>query len=509
MPKELYDKFLEMWKPIALLNHTVEMLDWDQLTYMPKGESETRAEQMAMFAEMIHQKTVDNRLFDILCVLELRDFKGDYDLDIYERANVREAMRAIKLAKALPNDLVAALAKETSLASDIWQEARHKNSFNDFAPALAKIISLSREKAAAYMAAGIGASPYEALFFEYEDGISLAEADVIFDKLRAELPPLVKTIMSLKPPDDSFLIKCYPKNLQAKISREIIAAMGLDWNRCRLDVSTHPFTCSTAYASPRITTRYDENNLVDALFSAIHEAGHALYEQGLPLEWAYQPIGFHCGLSVHESQSRFWEAWIGRSYPFWMIFYQKLCSNFPERLNGVTGKDFYCAVNRVKLGFIRTDSDPLTYNLHILLRKDVEKVMINGNVAVNDLPALWKELFKKYFGVEVPDDRRGILQDVHWSCGLIGYFPTYTLGNIISAQLYERMEKDVELWRSAKDNGNFHATREWLREKIHRHGNLYKTQELVKIATGRPISADVFMTQLKKRYSDVYNINLI
>src|SRR3989344_203014 len=209
MPKELYDKFLEMWKPIALLIHTVEMLDWDQLTYMPKGESETRAEQMAMFAEMIHQKTVDNRLFDILCVLELRDFKGDYDLDIEERANVREAMRAIKLAKALPNDLVAALAKETSLASDIWQEARHKNSFNDFAPALAKIISLSREK---------------------------AEADVIFDKLRAELPPLVKTIMSLKPPDDSFLIKCYPKNLQAKISREIIAAMGLDWNRCRLDV---------------------------------------------------------------------------------------------------------------------------------------------------------------------------------------------------------------------------------------------------------------------------------
>src|SRR3989344_2465851 len=472
MPKELYDKFLEMWKPIALLIHTVEMLDWDQLTYMPKGESETRAEQMAMFAEMIHQKTVDNRLFDILCVLELRDFKGDYDLDIYERANVREAMRAIKLAKALPNDLVAALAKETSLASDIWQEARHKNSFNDFAPALAKIISLSREKAAAYMAAGIGTSPYEALFFEYEDGISLAEVDAIFDKLRAELPPLVKTVMSLEPPNDSFLSKHYPKEFQEKFSREIITAMGLDWNRCRIDTSTHPFTCSPAYGSPRITTRYDENNLIDALFSAIHEAGHALYEQGLPQEFAYQPIGAACGLSVHESQSRFWEAWLGRSYPFWAIFFRKLYSTFPKQLSGVTDKAFYRAVNRANIGFIRTNSDPLTYNLHILLRKDIEKAMIDN-------------------------------------AGAIGYFPTYTLGNIISAQLFAEIKNEIP-WSSMFGNGgSCHAFRKWLLEKIHSHGSLYKTQDLVKIATGQPISTDIFMVQIKERYSDVYNANLL
>ena len=495
--EELYGKFLKIWKDIALLNHAKELFDWDRETYMPKGESEARAEQMAIFAEIIHRKMVDNRLDDILRDLELLGLKGDYDFNLYEQANIREAMRVVRFAKALPTDLMAALAKETSLADEIWQEARKNNSFSDFAPALKKVVSLSQEKAGAYVAAGIGASPYEALFFEYEDGISLAEVDAIFDKLRAELPPLVKTIMSLEPPDDSFLFKNYPKELQEKVSREIITAMGIDWNRCRLDVSTHPFTCSPAHASPRITSRYDENNLIDSLFSAIHEAGHALYEQGLPPEWAYQPIGSVFSLSVHESQSRFWDAWLGRSYPFWMIFYQKLYSAFPEHLNGVTDRDLYRAVNRAKLGFIRVDSDPLTYNLHVLLRKDIEKAMINDDVSVDELPTLWNELFKKYFGVEVPDDRRGILQDVHWSAGLIGYFPTYTLGNIISAQLYAEVK-----------NFNFHAIRDWLVEKIHRHGSLYKTQELVKIATGQPISADVFMAQLKERYSDVYNFTI-
>ena len=504
MPKELYEKFLKMWKPIVLLGNATELLDWDRETYMPNGEDETRAEQTAMFAEMIHEKTVDNRLSDTL-----NNILPGLNLNENERSNVREAMRAIKFAKALPADLVIALAKETSLASEIWREAREKNCFKDFAPALAKIISLSREKAAAFMAAGIGTSPYEALFFEYEDGISLSEVNVIFNRMGAELPPLVKIIMSLEPPDDSFLFKHYPKGLQEKVSRDIITAMGLDWNRCRLDASTHPFTCSPAHASPRITSRYDENNLMESLFSAIHEAGHALYEQGLPPEWAYQPIGTAGSLSVHESQSRFWEAWLGLSYPFWIILYEKLLSVFPEQLNGVTDKDFYYAINRAKLGFIRTDSDPLTYNLHILLRKGVEEAMINGDVAVDDLPALWNELFKQYFNIEVPDDRRGILQDMHWSSGEIGYFPTYTLGNVISAQLYDIMEKNTKLWVSAGRNDNFHATREWLREKIHCHGSLYKTQELVKIATGQPISADIFMAQLKKRYSNVYNIKLI
>lgn len=507
--ERLYEKFLKMWKPIVLLNHTTDLLDWDQETYMPAGEGETRAEQLGMFAEMIHKKIVDNRLYDILCDLELLGLKDSFNFNPHEWANIQEAMRAVKQAKAVPANLVAKLAKETSLASEIWRKAREKNSFRDFAPALKKIVSLCREKASAYMAAGIGKSLYEALFLEYEDGISIIEVDKIFDKLRTELPPLVKTIMSLKPPDDSFLFKHYPKNLQEKITREIITAMGLNWKQCRLDVSTHPFMCSPGYASPRITSRYDEHNLMDALFSTIHEAGHALYEQGLPNELAYQPIGGPCSLSVHESQSRFWEAWIGRSYLFWVIFYPKLLSAFPDQLSGVTDKDFYRAVSRAKLGFIRTDSDPLTYNLHILLRKDIENAMINGDVAVDDLPIFWNELFEKYFDIKVPDDRRGILQDIHWSDGTIGYFPTYALGDIMSAQFYAGMEKNFELWQSADKSGNFLATREWLRKKIHSHGSLYKTQELIKVATGQPISADVFIIQLKKRYRHVYNINLL
>ena len=423
-------------------------------------------------------------------------------------ANIREAIKSVRRARALPADLVAALAKETSLASAIWRDARKENSFKDFAPALKSIIKLSREKAAAYMAAGIGTSPYEALFFEYESGISLAEVDAIFATLRQELPPLVRTILSQEPPIDAFMRVHYPKDLQEKVSREIVSAMGLDWNRCRLDVSTHPFTCSTAYASTRITSRYDENNLIDALFSAIHEACHALYEQGLPQDWAYQPIGAACGLSAHESQSRFWDAWLGRSYPFWMVLYPKLRAAFPDQLNGVTDKHFYRAVNRAKLGFIRVDSDLLTYNLHILLRYDIEKMIINDGISVNDIPVFWNELFEKYFGVEVPDDRRGCLQDVHWAHGNFGYFPTYTLGNIISAQLYVEMAKDTGLWRAAVNDGDFRQVREWLWVRVHRHGSLYETQELVKVATGQPISADIFMAELKQRYGDVYNLNL-
>lgn len=505
-----YQGFLNKWKEIALLSHTAGVLGWDQRVMMPNGEGETRAEQSALIANLIHERMTDDRLWNILSDLAVLNFNGQ--LNNFQSANVREAFKIIKYARALPTDLVSALAKETSLASEIWQKARKENSFKDFAPSLKTIVKLSREKAAAYMAAGIGTSPYEALFFEYENGITLNEVDAIFNKLRAGLPPLVEKIMSLEPPNDSFLFKHYPKDLQERTSREIITAMDIDWSRCRLDVSTHPFTCSPAYASPRITSRYDENNLTDAIFSAIHEAGHAIYEQGLPADWAYQPIGTARGLSVHESQSRFWDAWLGREFSFWLVFYPKLQADFPEQLNGVSDKDFYRALNGAKQGFIRVDSDLLTYNLHILLRYDIEKTMMDERMSVDDfiniLPHIWNGKFLNYFGINVPDDRRGILQDVHWSDGSFGYFPTYTLGNIISAQLYEKMKNDIP-WSSMWDNGgSCHAIRKWLWEKIHRHGSLYETQELVKLATGQPISVDVFMTELKKRYSDVYNINL-
>ena len=502
-----YTKFLEKWKEIALLDHMAGLLAWDQETYMPKGETESRAEQIELAASLVHERLVDNELYDILRQLEAEKFSESASSGPRMRANIREALESVKFARALPADLVAALAKETSLASEVWQKARKENSFKDFAPALKKIISFSQEKAAAYMAAGIGSSLYEALFFENEDGITMAEVDAIFNKLRAELPPLVKTVLSLEPPDDSFLFKYYPKELQEKVSREIVTAMGLDWNSCRLDISTHPFTCSMAYASPRITYRFDENDLTNSLFSVIHETGHALYEQGLPKEWAYQPIGNACGMSVHESQSRFWEAWLGRSHRFWVIFYPKLRDNF-RQLRGITEYRFYRAINRAKPGFIRTNSDPLTYNLHILLRYDIEKMMINNEVSVDELPSVWNELFKKYFGLDVPDDRQGVLQDSHWSCGEIGYFPTYTLGNIISAQLYEKMSENVELWYSALKDGGFYETKKWLVNKVHKYGSFYKMQELVKNATGQTISADVFMAQLRKRYSQVYNINL-
>lgn len=502
-----YNKFLEKWQETELLMHLQDLLLWDQRVCMPPGEVDVRAKQSALIADMRHARLCDNLLLDL--VETASRFKNEFS-DIMKR-NIEEAKRQILYERALPAELVSALASETSLANNIWQEAKKNNTYKDFAPALKKVVKLTQEKAAAYQTAGFGSTPYEALFMEYEWGIPIAEVDRIFTLLSKALPPLVAHVTALPAPDDSCLKMRYPLDLQEKASREIITLMGFDWNRGRLDVSTHPFTCGPAFASVRITSRYTENDLVDSFFSAIHEAGHGLYEQNLSRAWVFQPIGHSCGLSIHESQSRFWECWIGGDQNFWEKAFMILGKVFGSTMSDTTfcPRDFYRAVNKAKAGFIRVDSDPLTYNLHILMRYEIEQMMIsekNVDSLVDDLPGIWNEKFKKHLGLTVPDDRRGILQDVHWGNGAIGYFPTYTLGNIFSAQLYARVKKEIAGFDNMLASGNWIPVTDWLREKVHRHGNFYRTQELVRMAVGEPLSVEVFLQELRLRYADVYQV---
>lgn len=504
--QKLYNQFLEKWQEIEILMHLGDLALWDQRVCMPPGEAKTRAKQSALIADMRHARLCDNSL---LYLVEMLFSQNEFP-NTGMRRNIEEARRQIFFERALSAKLVSALASETSLANDIWQEARKNNLYTDFAPSLKKIIKLTQEKAAAYQAAGFGSTPYEALFMEYEWGFPIGEVDRIFALLSKELPPLVAHITSLPAPDDSCLKMRYPLELQEKVSREIVTLMGFDWNRGRLDVSAHPFTCGPAFASVRITSRYQENNLAVSFFSAIHEAGHGLYEQNLPNEWAFQPIGHSCGLSIHESQSRFWECWIGGDRNFWERSHMIIGKIFGTMITkAFHPRDFYRAANKAQAGFIRVYSDPLTYNLHILMRYEIEQMMMsekNVDSLVDDLPGVWNEKFRKYLGLTVPDDRRGILQDMHWGNGAIGYFPTYALGNIFSAQLYARAKEEITGFDILLASGNWLPIKDWLTEKIHRHGNFYSSRELMANACGQPLSAEVFLQELQLRYEDVYNI---
>lgn len=501
-----YEQFLSFYKELVLLEDIGSLISWDQETYMPSGEAEDRAEKQAFIERLKHEKTCAEAYGNLLCELLAHGKSGN--LEPIMQRNVEEAYRQRRIAHALPENLVAALAAQASHAQIVWQEAREKNDWKLFEPVLQETVRLTREKADAYVHAGIGTTPYETLVQEFEWEIPFSEIDALLTQLEHELPPFVeKVLSSAHQPDDSLIFQTYNIEKQKAFSTKILEEIGFDLHTGRCDTSTHPFTASIAPSCARITTRFDEKNLADSVFSTIHEAGHGIYEQDIDRNFAYQPIGRTGGASIHESQSRFWECWVGREAMFWTHYYPKLRSHFPF-LPVNKAWSMYRAVNKAKLSFIRVDADPLTYNLHILLRYKLEKAILKeGEKIVSELPALWNNLFGLYFnGIRPPDNTRGVLQDVHWSCGYFGYFPTYAIGNIISAQLYAALKKEVgkAVFEQELHKGNFLMIQDWLREKIHRHGRLYKTPDLVHKATGQPLSAAPFMDEVKKRYRNVY-----
>ena len=492
-----YERFIEKVKDISYLNQARSMLGWDQETYMPPGTVKDRAEQVSLLSGIVHERTTSKAMARMVT-----DLKKDKSLDEDQKVNVREFARDQKRASALPPKLVKELSQTESFSYEAWQKARDKKDFKVFEPWLKKTLEL---KMKVTECVGYQDQPYDALLEEYEPLMLTKDVEKILTPFREKLVPLVaKVARAAKEAkiDESFMIGDFNVESQRIFFTQIVKDMGYNFDRGRLDVTVHPFTMGEAL-DVRITTRYFPNDLRSGLFSCIHEAGHALYEQGTLEKNHHTPMGTGASLGIHESQSRIWENMVGRGRPFWEHYMPKMQKAFPS-LNKVSLEDWYRAINMVQPSFIRIESDEVTYNLHILLRFEIEKQMLNGKVSPSEVPAVWNELTEKYLGITPHDDLEGCLQDVHWSIGSVGYFPTYTLGNLLAAQLYYKAQKDLKDMEGDFARGDFKPFLGWLRRNIHVHGRKYMYLETCKRVTGKPLDEDNLIRYIKEKYGPLF-----
>ena len=500
-----YDELRRDLREAAVLASAGALLSWDQETLLPPRGFQLRAEQLAALSGIVHERRTRPQVGEWLDAAEA---DAELGADPDAAANLREIRREYDRAVKLPGSLVREIAQTGALAQHAWRDAREGNDFASFAPWLRKTYDLARARAECYRPGASAAAGYEALLDEFEPGATVEPLARVFAELRDRLTPLIAEIaasgVSLSGPLDGLAIE--PSH-QMELNRRVAARIGFDFDAGRLDTSTHPFCEGIGPGDTRLTTRFQEDRFLDSLSSTLHEAGHGLYEQGLPKEEHLgEPLGESASLGIHESQSRLWENMVGRSRPFWEWALPEARAALGSDLGGATVEDLYRAANRVRPGLIRVDSDEATYNLHILLRFDLERALFAGDLAVDDLPGEWNERMRRDLGVAVPDDRRGCLQDIHWSMGAVGYFPTYTLGNLYGAQLWEAARRDLAGLDEAIARGEFGGLLGWLREHIHRHGRRYSAMELCERATGAPLSAEPFFRYLEGKLRAIYRI---
>lgn len=488
-----FDTLCQHVRETALVNSAVETLAWDERTMLPERGGAYRAEQMTYLAGLVHRRRTDPRVGEWLDALAASESAADSHSDA--GATIRNLRREYDKQRKLPQRLVEALTRATVLGQQSWVAARKADRFADFVPQLAEIMKLSREKADAL---GFKECRYDALLDEYEPHAATSEVARVLAGLRDELVPLVEAIVgSRKKPDLAILKRHFPRAAQEKFGTDAAARIGFDFSRGRLDVTSHPFCTTLGPDDCRITTRYDERFFPSAFFGILHEAGHGIYEQGLRGEWFGLPPGEAVSLGIHESQSRMWENLVGRGLPFWRHFYPAAQAAFPQALGDVPLDAFHFAINNVEPSLIRVEADEATYNLHILVRFELEQALVNDDLPIADLPGAWNEKYRSYLGIAPPSDAAGVLQDIHWSAGLVGYFPTYALGNLYAAQFFDQAERDIGPLGEQFAGGDFRPLREWLREKIHRHGKCYTAAELVQHVTGKPLSHDALMCRLR------------
>ena len=489
---------------IKKLESAASVLHWDQETYMPEGGGEFRAEVMAYLSLMEHQMATGQKLKDELS--RHIDYNSgelvNITLNDEEKRMVELIRKDLKKRIALPDDFVEEMSKHTSATQQAWAKARKAKDFSIYTPFLEKMIKMKKQEAE-YL--GYKEKPYDALLDGFEPGMTTASVEKLFGGLKKRLVKLVKEINKAKQIDDSILQQSFDTDEQWKFGIKIATAMGLDMKHARQDVSTHPFTIGFHPEDVRITTRLNDKMLLSGLFSTIHESGHAIYEQGLPKKQFGTPLGEAASFGIHESQSRLWENLIGRSREFWEYALPILKGHYPQ-IKEVKLEDWYRMVNVVKPSLIRVEADEVTYSLHIMLRFDIENMIINGDVKVDDIPALWNDKMEEYFGIRPKDDSEGLMQDVHWSFGGFGYFPSYAMGNLYGAQIMEQAEKEIpELWKKVS-KGEFLPLKNWLNEKVHKHGRFYDPEDLIKVISGAPLSPDPFMNYLEKKYTKIYNL---
>ncbi|MEZ5065639.1 MAG: carboxypeptidase M32 [bacterium] len=490
---------LEHWGDFDAVSKACQILEWDQETMLPERGGSARAMALSSLAKIAHEKLVSKEFRKALKEANAAD-----KLSSKEAAMVREADREFKRAAKVPASLVSEIARAESEGLEAWRKAYKSNGWNDFVGKLATLVRLKRRMADAIGYAGV---PYDALLDHYEPGATVKELDPLFEGLRETTVDLVQRIgRSKRKPDSSILTRHYPKDAQLAFGWKIVETMGFDRNAGRIDLSTHPFCSGFGPGDVRLTTRVNERDVRPNLFGVIHEAGHGLYEQGLDEKLMGTPLGTAISLGVHESQSRLWENIVGRSRAFWEHFFPIAKRQFPEALKNVKLADFHFAVNEVTPSFIRVEADEVTYNLHIVLRYEIEKGLFDGSIAPKNLPQVWNAKMNELLGIRPRKDSEGVLQDIHWAMGLYGYFPTYSLGNLYGAQLWDRAQRDIPDLEKKIAAGDLLPLREWLRKKIHQPGRMYSAKDLIRRATGREPSPKYFSEYVEKKFGELYDL---
>lgn len=484
---------------------TLNILTWDMNTQMPPGGVQTRGKQLATLGKVAREKLLSKALRSALEQAEANPSE-----DELEQRAVQQVSAAVAMFERIPAELVQALAEHKTDAQQVWHAARDANEFALFAPALERMITLNRELADAI---GYEDHPYDALLKLYEPGMTSADLTRLFTQLKEGLLPLLADISAKPEPRCDFLTRAYPIEQQREAALFFAEKLGYDFERGRLDISTHPFEISFTRQDVRMTTRYQLNYLPMSLFGTLHETGHALYEQGadpaitrsaLTTDFVglYAVAGTSFG--AHESQSRLWENMVGRSADFWQVNFKHLKRIFPEQLHDVDADAFYRAVNRVTPSLIRVEADEVTYNLHIMLRTELELELLAGTLAARDLPQVWNERIKTYLGIDVPTDRQGVLQDIHWSAGHIGSFPSYTVGNVMAAQWLQAAQQQDESIARGLATGDYAPLHNWLRQNMYRFGRAYSSRELLERATGNDLDVSPYLNYLREKYSTLY-----
>ncbi|QUO46716.1 carboxypeptidase M32 [Halorubrum ruber] len=494
---DAYDALLDRVQRWNAVGSASGVLGWDQQVMMPEGGTPARSKQLSALSSVHHDMVTDDETGELLDELD------DADLTDEQAAVVREVRREYERADAVPVELVEEISETGSEALQAWEEAKAEDDFETFAPYLEKHVELKREYAEHI---DPDRDPYEVLFEEFEPCLSMERAESILTELREALVPMIDEI---RESDVDLAVDTFegtfPEDEQEALSRDALELVGYDFDRGRLDVSSHPFTSGNQFDC-RVTTRFDEEDPLGAVGSTIHEYGHAQYNLGLPQEQFGTPLGESRDLSVHESQSRLWENHVGRSKAFWQEFLPIFQEHFPQT-EEATVQDAYEAFNQVyEDNLIRVEADELTYHLHIVIRFEIERDLIRGDLDVEDVPEVWNDKYEEYLGIRPDTDSEGCLQDIHWSHGNFGYFPTYSLGSVMAAQLFEAAEDDIDDLDGKIADGEFGDLQEWLGENIHRHGSRYETNELVKRATGEDFSADAFLDYVDEKYGELYGI---
>jgi len=495
---EILDSYKGLLAEIGKLDSAASLLSWDERTYIPPKAHEARAMVVGKLAKMSFEQFTSDEMGKYLEQLSAIETLSDLD-----KASVKRVSRDYKRFRSIPPALYEQYTIDRSKSEFAWEKARADNNFAAFEPHLTKMVDYARQFADLF---GYEENPYDALIEDYEPGMTAAELKSIIEPLRAELVPFVQRLMEEGvPPDDSFLQGTFPAEKQKQISLKALEAMHYDFGAGRLDVTAHPFTTRIGPHDTRITTRYLEDNLLSSFFSSVHEGGHALYDQGIPDELTWSGLDDGASMGIHESQSRLWENMVGRSREFWTFFYPTLIDVFPQ-FEEVPLDSFYRAANKVEPSLIRVEADEVTYNLHIMLRFELEEALLNRRIEVKELPDLWRDAMKRYLGVVPSDDAQGVMQDVHWSAGLIGYFPSYMLGNLYDAQIYHTALREIDDLPGKISRGELLPLREWLREKIHRFGRIYDPKELLQRVTGEGPNPQYFLDYVKAKYGEVYRL---